>query len=214
MNNFWSTLGVSVTGSVLISGILVWLCREWISARLRKSIQHEYDVKLEEFKALQQKELEGYKAGYQKFLTENETRFRWWHDKQAEALQEIYAMLIECQKKYCDYFEIENESTMKLTTEARKLIKYYRECYFKYKKNQIFVPNKILKRINELFDILNVIVVTKRSKGYSDADRIQELANNNFFTEQRFEGLLSLIRENIMQILHPAVINNKQEDNE
>ena len=79
MNNFWSTLGISVTGSVLLSGILVWLCREWISARLRKSIQHEYDVKLE-----------GFKAGYQKFLAENEIRFSWWHEEKAKAIKEIY----------------------------------------------------------------------------------------------------------------------------
>ena len=94
MNNFWSTLSISVTGSVLLSGILVWLCREWISARLRKSIQHEYDVKLE-----------GFKAGYQKVLDENRIAFSWWHEKQAEALQEIYAMLVECQEKYINYFE-------------------------------------------------------------------------------------------------------------
>lgn len=204
----------SITTSTIVCSVLVWLCREWISARLKKSIQHDYDRKLEEFKALQQKELEGYKAGYQKFLTENETRFRWWHDKQAEALQEIYAMIVECQKKYFDYFEIENESTMKLASEAKKLIKYYRECYFKYKKNQVFVPNKILKRINDLFDILNVIVVTKRSKGFSDDDRIQALAKKNLFNEQHFEDLLSLIRENIMKILYPADVNNKQDDNE
>ena len=84
MNNFWSTLGISVTGSVLLSGILVWLCREWISARLRKSIQHEYDVKLE-----------GFKAGYQKFLAENEIRFSWWHEEKAKAIKEIYNDLAE-----------------------------------------------------------------------------------------------------------------------
>ena len=84
MNNFWSTLSISVTGSVLLSGILVWLCREWISARLRKSIQHEYDVKLE-----------GFKAGYQKFLAENEIRFSWWHEEKAKAIKEIYNDLAE-----------------------------------------------------------------------------------------------------------------------
>ena len=84
MNNFWSIFGVSVTGSVLLSGILVWLCREWLSARLKKSIQHEYDVKLE-----------GFKAGYQKFLAENEIRFSWWHEEKAKAIKEIYSDLSE-----------------------------------------------------------------------------------------------------------------------
>ena len=84
MNNFWSTLGISVTGSVLLSGILVWLCREWISARLRKSIQHEYDVKLE-----------GFKAGYPKVLDENRIAFSWWHEAQAKAIQETYSNIAE-----------------------------------------------------------------------------------------------------------------------
>lgn len=109
MNNFWTTLGISVTGSVLLSGILVWLCREWISARLRKSIQHEYDVKLE-----------GFKAGYQKVLDENRIAFSLWHEKQAKALQEIYIILVECQEKYINYFEIENTNTSKLIQEAKK----------------------------------------------------------------------------------------------
>ena len=36
---------------VLTSGGLIWLFREWISARLKASIQHEYDQKLETHKA-------------------------------------------------------------------------------------------------------------------------------------------------------------------
>ena len=36
---------------VLTSGGVIWLSREWISARLKTSIQHEYDQKLETHKA-------------------------------------------------------------------------------------------------------------------------------------------------------------------
>ena len=53
----------SMAASSIVCCVLGWLFREWISARLKKSIQHEYDVELEKFKALQRKELEGYKAG-------------------------------------------------------------------------------------------------------------------------------------------------------
>ena len=84
MNNFWITLLSSAGVSGALSIVLVWLCREWISARLKKSIQHEYDVKLEAFKALQQKELEGYKAGYQQILDEKRITLSWWHEAQAK----------------------------------------------------------------------------------------------------------------------------------
>ena len=80
----WQTILSSVGLSAIACSILVWICREWISARLQKSIQHEYDVKLEEFK-----------AGYQKILSENETRFSWWHEEKAKAIKAVYGDLAD-----------------------------------------------------------------------------------------------------------------------
>ena len=197
----WGTVLSSVIVSAIGCSALCWLCREWISARLRKSIQHEYDVKLE-----------GFKAGYQKVLDENRIAFSWWHEKQAKALQEIYVILVECQEKYINYFEIENTNTSKLIQEAKKIIKHYQECYFTYKKYQIFIPDNILNQMNHVFDTLNRIVVTKQSKGFSDQERIAELQRINFYNEQRFENLLLSIRQATMQILCPQKINDRQED--
>ena len=45
-----SIISSAVVSSAL-AGMLVWLSREWISARLKASIQHEYDQKLEAHKA-------------------------------------------------------------------------------------------------------------------------------------------------------------------
>lgn len=41
----------NIITSSAVSGILIWLSREWISARIKASIQHEYDQKLEAHKA-------------------------------------------------------------------------------------------------------------------------------------------------------------------
>ena len=41
----------SVAASGALSAVLIWLSREWISTRLKSSIQHEYDQKLESIKA-------------------------------------------------------------------------------------------------------------------------------------------------------------------
>ena len=115
MNNFWSTLGISVTGSVLLSGILVWLCREWISARLRKSIQHEYDVKLE-----------GFKAGYQKFLDENRIAFSWWHEEKAKAIKDIYTDLANAAFDLTFLLTLENDPRwqvdLELKAKVRKMV--------------------------------------------------------------------------------------------
>ena len=40
----------SIVLPVLTSGFVIWLFREWISARLKASIQHEYDQKIETHK--------------------------------------------------------------------------------------------------------------------------------------------------------------------
>lgn len=197
----WGTVLSSVIVSAIGCSALGWLCREWISARLRKSIQHEYDVKLEVFK-----------AGYQKVLDENRIAFSWWHEKQAKALQEIYIILVECQEKYLNYFEIEDTNTSKLIQEAKKIIKYYQECYFIYKKYQIFIPDNILNQMNHVFDTLNRIVVTKRAKGVSDQERIEELRRVNLYNEQHFEELLLSIRQAVMLVLQPDKNNNRRDD--
>jgi hypothetical protein len=41
----------SIAASGALSGLLIWLSREWISTRLKASIQHEYDQKLESLKS-------------------------------------------------------------------------------------------------------------------------------------------------------------------
>lgn len=84
MCNFWTIFLSSIGGAVVLSLGLVWLLREWISARLKGAIQSEYDVKLE-----------GYKAGYSKFLAENEIRFSWWHEEKAKAIKKQCLLLGE-----------------------------------------------------------------------------------------------------------------------
>lgn len=141
MNNFWSTLGISVTGSVLLSGILVWLCREWISARLRKSIQHEYDVKLE-----------GFKAGYQKVLDENRIAFSWWHNAQAKAIQETYSCIAEL--SFCIDAKLLCAVRQSSCPNCDSVVK---ESYKKAKKtwevNKVFFEESLNQKLTEIFSI-------------------------------------------------------------
>jgi len=51
MNDFVLTILSSAVVSGALAAMLVWLSREWISTRLKASIQHEYDQKLESLKA-------------------------------------------------------------------------------------------------------------------------------------------------------------------
>ena len=111
----WGTVLSSVIVSAIGCSALGWLCREWISARLRKSIQHEYDVKLE-----------GFKAGYQKFLAENEIRFSWWHEEKAKAIKEIYNDLANAAFDLTFLLTLENDPRwqvdLELKAKVRKMV--------------------------------------------------------------------------------------------
>jgi hypothetical protein len=50
-NQIVLTIIASLIASGTLTGALIWLTREWISARLKSSIQHEYNQKLETYKA-------------------------------------------------------------------------------------------------------------------------------------------------------------------
>ena len=106
MNISWSTVFSSIVASVGACTFLGWLCREWISARLHKSIQHEYDIKLEDFKSRIHYEydlkLESSKMGFQKVLDEHQTRFKYWYDEKAKAIKELYSNA--CELYYSLYF--------------------------------------------------------------------------------------------------------------
>lgn len=110
MSDFWKTVLSSIGLSLGTSGLLVWLCREWISARLHKSIQHEYDkrfadyekrvqheydVQLEGFKSRIHYEydlkLESSKTDFQRVLDEHQTQFKYWFDEKTKAIKELYA---------------------------------------------------------------------------------------------------------------------------
>jgi hypothetical protein len=49
---------VSATSGAAVSGLMIWLFKEWLSTRLKASIQHEYDRKLETHKAQLKREQE------------------------------------------------------------------------------------------------------------------------------------------------------------
>ena len=99
MDISWSTVFSSVGASVGACGILVWLCREWISARLKASIQHEYDIKLEEHKTFIQHDcdirLERYRVEFNQKLSDHQTRFNLFHQEKAKAIKVVFSYAVK-----------------------------------------------------------------------------------------------------------------------
>jgi hypothetical protein len=194
MNNFWSTLGISVTGSVLLSGILVWLCREWISARLRKSIQHEYDVKLE-----------GFKAGYQKVLDENRIAFSWWHNAQAKAIQETYSHIAELS------FSIDNKlSCAAQQPNCSDCDSAVKESYKKAKKtwevNKVFFEEALNQKLTEIFSISWDIksTVNQTNACFHQRQNLLEHCRQN---KNQIDTLLVELRKELRTIMSGGKIN-------
>ena len=100
----WETVITSFLTSSAFWGLLIW--------RIKKSIQHEYDVKLE-----------GFKAGYQKFLAENEIRFSWWHEEKAKAIKEIYNDLANASFDLTFLLTLENDPRWQIDLELKAKVR-------------------------------------------------------------------------------------------
>ena len=89
----------------VIVGIVLYI---WIKYRLKSSIQHEYNVKLEEIKGRIKGESEAgvaaIKAEHERLLTEHKIRFSQLHAKQARAIGEVYGALLQAEEDLGDAF--------------------------------------------------------------------------------------------------------------
>lgn len=141
MNDFWSIFSFSVGGASICSIALTFLLREWISNRLKKSIQHEYDVKLE-----------GYKAGYQKLLDENRIAYSWWHEEQAKAIKETYGALSELYLSIDSKLCCMNKNNSCSNCDPA-LQNSYKNAKNIWSRNKIFFEEDFNKRITDIFTI-------------------------------------------------------------
>ncbi len=132
MPDFWKILLSSVGFSTFLCGVLCFLFREWISARLRKSIQHEYDIKLE-----------GYKAGYQKFLAENEIRFHNWHKEEANAIKVVFGDVAELVHNLYFLYDLELNEQWNATPDIKERCR--KETIDKFVQNTMNRRDKWLK---------------------------------------------------------------------
>jgi phosphate/sulfate permease len=85
--------------SAAMAGFVVWLTKSWISERLKSSIKHEYDEKIETHKAQlkAQSDLEAERLRSQLNIAsiEHEVKFAGLHNKRAEVIAELYSLLVQ-----------------------------------------------------------------------------------------------------------------------
>lgn len=84
-----------VITSVISSGILVWICKEWLSTRLRTSIQHEYDIKLETLKSDLSRQAAFHATAYASFAEGQKAAM----ERKLQAVDKTWRALIDFRSK-------------------------------------------------------------------------------------------------------------------
>ncbi len=195
MSEFAITILASMGGSAALAGCLVWLSKTWLSERLKTSIQHEYNEKLEAIKAKLHAEnsiaLEQLKSDLRVAAQQRETQFSDLHKKRADTIEKLHALLQELavavavyRKRQIDGGNVK-EAQQKVDQSIESLGDYFRP----YK---IFLPKELEAKILELWD--TIIDSARKVAGYAREGASEEQlaeANTQFDTAIRelFEGL-------------------------
>ena len=143
MKSDWKTIFMAWGGAAVLPLVLGYLFREWISVRLKKSIQHEYDTKLE-----------GFKAGYQKILDENQIRFSRFYSEQADTIKELYIRLsklkIELSNLTTAFKTVSEDEKEQYENEKKlhqKVIDTYNPCSEYFLNHKIFLSEQLCSKI-------------------------------------------------------------------
>lgn len=145
----------SVTASAIITSILAWVFRSWISERLKNAIKSEYDIRLETHKAALKNqydiEAERLRSQLNIIAIEHEVKFSRLHDKRAEIIADLYSLLV---KAHWDAGSF--SSPIEMGGEPSKLEKYNLsqkslfECRLFFEKNRIYLPEKLCELLGDL----------------------------------------------------------------
>lgn len=156
----WQTIVSSISGSVVLTGVLGFLLREWISTRIRKSIEHEYSVKEAKLKAELDGELVGLKAGYQKVLDENQIRFSRLYEDQAEACKTLYRLIHRTHSRVALLVSVLQNAPSDLDEakahwdkQEKDALDAFNACNAFFHENRILLPDDVCAEMDEFLSI-------------------------------------------------------------
>jgi hypothetical protein len=153
-------IAIAVLSSAAVAGFVVWLLREWISARLRASIKHEYDRKLEDIRNEYSKELARLNGTLQESLDFKATRFRMVYERKIAALCEAFGRLAKLEKSLGEYVSYWGEIRGPERTELRqRFAKELGEFEDFFVPNRIFFPASLAERITDVKNRINKIAL-------------------------------------------------------
>ena len=142
-----------------LSGVVVFLARNWISERLKASIQHEYDQKLETHKAQLKSQTEAeivrLKAQLEIAAAERNVQYSRVFEKTAEVIAQTYQKLLELSQAADAYTQLlepsddpsRKELAQAFQQKAREFLDYFQP-------KKIYLPKETAERIRALSNAL------------------------------------------------------------
>lgn len=198
------TLPISVISSVII----VFLLRNWISTRIKDSIRHEYDCKLEliraEIKLLNDLELEKIKHQFKLQLTEMEIKTNWLQKRMATEIETIYKLLWDFRKKVSAYVSINQGQKYKDPKRVHEIFDAYWAFFNEFNLKRIYIPKKTVIEIEEFITKLRKISVEFHKKVVREQDTKKEVDNwdeIDTYVNNEVKNLFELLEENFRNLL-------------
>jgi hypothetical protein len=214
----WQVIVGSLVSSGVFSGLVVYVLREWMSTRIQKSIEHEYETKRIKMKADLDGQLEGLKSGYKRVLDENQIRFSRLHAEQAGAVKEVYQLLVDMEFKMKAMVTLQfapsdpEEFNAFFKKQQQDAAESYHACRDRYRRARILLPQGICLEIDKLLAIARRAFNdyntsdTRTSHGGNSQDRAYEEMQGPFEEarkqlEDRFREILGLIPSETQDVL-------------
>lgn len=156
---------ITILSSGALSSVLVFLFRNWISERIKASIQHEYDQKLETHKAQLKAEseisVEKLKSQLQVAAAERSIKLTKVFEQQADAIAETYSKLVTMITTVEEYTSVvEYENTPSKAIRRKKVGEKMTEFYDYYKPRRIYLPKETQSSIDAFAKQLGVTTMT------------------------------------------------------
>src|SRR5262245_1847031 len=155
------TILTSVVSSAVVSSGAVFILRNWISEKIKSSIQHEYNEKLETHKAQLKSHseiaTEQLKSQLQIAAAERNIKLTRIFEDQADVIAETYSKLMAVVSAFEEYtaaMEFENTPPK---SERRKILgQRMGEFLNYYKPKRIYIPKQTQAKVDEFYKKLHV----------------------------------------------------------
>jgi hypothetical protein len=134
-------------GALLVFALSSWLAKVWANRILEKE-KASYAAEIEELRRAYGEEIERIKLELQKNAFEHQTRFSWYHQRKAELIANVYAILNDVSEHVTEMVSPVQYGGEQQAAHAQKTIDLYNELASKYYGQKIFLEKDICEKVD------------------------------------------------------------------